>query len=139
MFGLCILLKAIYNLTHSTLFLIKIRLIPGNVVMVANDMYRKSPYENGYTELSKSMTFLPFLFSFIIINFHNFSYIFTLHHCSNICWDFIFMLICLDIRIIFLFVSVMIIFIYNSDQYGTAATSGKELFTITSDSSCCFL
>ena len=30
--------------------------------------------------------------------------------------------------IIFLFVSVIILFVYDSDRYGTAATSGKELF-----------
>ena len=57
--------------------------------MVATDMYRKSPYGNGYSELRESMIFLPFLFSFLIFTFYNFYYIFTLHHCSTICWDFI--------------------------------------------------
>ena len=33
--------------------------------------------------------------------------------------------------IIFLFVRVIILFVYDSDQYGTAATSEKELFLIT--------
>ena len=41
--------------------------------MVATDMYGKSPYGSGYTELRESMTLLPFLFSFLIINFYNFS------------------------------------------------------------------
>ena len=79
--------------------------------MAAADMYGKSPYESGYTKLRGSMTFLPFLFSFLIINFYNFSYIFTLHHGSAIC--------------------VIILIVYDSDQHGTAATSGKELFVIT--------
>ena len=99
--------------------------------MVATDMYGKSPYVSGYAELRESMTFLPFLLSFLIINFYNFSCIFTLHHCSAICWDFILRLIRLDMCIIFLFVSVIILFVYDSDRYGTAATSGKELFMIT--------
>ena len=46
--------------------------------MVATDMYGKSPYGSGYTELRESMTFLPFLYSFLIINLCNFSYIFLL-------------------------------------------------------------
>ena len=33
--------------------------------------------------------------------------------------------------IIFLFVSVIMLFVYDSDWYGTAATSGKELLMIT--------
>ena len=33
--------------------------------------------------------------------------------------------------IIFLFVSVIILFIYDSDRYGTAATSGKGIFITT--------
>ena len=99
--------------------------------MVATDMYGKSPYGSGYTELRESVTFLPPFFSFLIINFCNLSYIFTLHHCSAICWDFILRLIRLDMCIIFLFVSVIILFVYDSDRYGTAATSGKELFMIT--------
>ena len=33
--------------------------------------------------------------------------------------------------IIFPFVSVIILFVYDSDCYGTPATSGKELFVIT--------
>ena len=37
--------------------------------MVATGMYGKSPYKSGYTELRESMTFLPVLFSFLIINF----------------------------------------------------------------------
>ena len=99
--------------------------------MVATDMYGKSPYGSGYTESRESMTFLPFLFSFLIINFYNFSYTFTFHHCSAIYWDFILRLIRLDMCIIFLSVSVIILFVYDSDRYGTAATSGKELFMIT--------
>ena len=91
--------------------------------MVATDMYGKSPYGSGYTELRESMTFLPFLFSFLIINSCNFSYIFTLHHCSAICWDFILRLIRLDMCTIFLLVSVIILFVYDSDQYGTAANN----------------
>ena len=107
--------------------------------MVATDMYGKSPYGSGYTELRESMTFLPFLFSFLINSFYNFSYIFTLHHCSNICWDFILRSICLDMCIVFLFVSVIILFVCDSDRYGTAATSGKELFMIAIiDSIRCF-
>ena len=99
--------------------------------MVTTDMYVKSPYGSGYTELRESVTFLPPFFSFLIINFCNLIYIFTLHHCSAICWDFILRLIRLDMCIIFLFVSVIILFVYDSDRYGTAATSGKELFMIT--------
>ena len=110
--------------------LLLLRLVTGNVVMVATDMCGKSPYGSLYTELRESMTFLPFLFSFLIVNFHNFGYIFTLHHYSAVCWDFILRLICLDTCIIFLFFSVVILFIYDSDRYGTAATSGKELFMI---------
>ena len=94
-------------------------------------MYGKSPYGSGYTELHKSMTVLPFLFSFLIINNYNFSYIFILRYCSAICCDFILRLIRLDMCIIFLFVSVIILFVYDSDRYGTAATSEKELFMIT--------
>ena len=81
--------------------------------------------------LHKSMTLLPFLFSFLIINFHNFCYIFTLHHCSVICWDFILRITCLDKYIKFLFVSVIMLFVYDSDRYGTAARSGWELFMTT--------
>ena len=33
--------------------------------------------------------------------------------------------------IIFLFVSVIILFVYDSDEYGTAAASRKELFMTT--------
>ena len=33
--------------------------------------------------------------------------------------------------VMFLFVSVIILFVYDSDPYGTAATSGKELFMTT--------
>ena len=33
--------------------------------------------------------------------------------------------------LVFLFVSVIIAFVYDSDRYGTAATSAKELFMIT--------
>ena len=39
-------------------------------------------------------------------------------------------LICLDIGIIFLFDSVILL-VYDNDRYGTAATSGKELFMIS--------
>ena len=99
--------------------------------MATTDMYRKSPCGSEYMELREGMTFLPFFFSFLIINFYNFSYIFTLHHCSAICWDFILRLIRFDMCLIFLFVSVIIVFVYESDRYGTAATSGKELFIIT--------
>ena len=113
------------------MLLLLLRLVTENVVMVATDMHGKSPYGSVYTKLRESMTFLPFLFSFLIINFHNFGYIFTLHHYSAICWDFILRLICLGKCIIFLFFSVVILFIYDSDQYETAATSGKELFMIT--------
>ena len=52
---------------------------------MATDMYEQSPYGSGYMELRESMTFLPFLLSCLFINFYNFSYIFTLHHCSAIC------------------------------------------------------
>ena len=83
--------------------LLLLRLETGKVVMVATDMYRISPYGSAYTELRESMTFLPFSFSFLIINFHNFGYIFALHHYSAICWDFILRLICFDTCIIFLF------------------------------------
>ena len=99
--------------------------------MVATDMYGKSPYVSGYAELRESMTFLPFLLSFLIINFYNFSCIFTLHHCSAICWDFILRLIRVDVCLVLLFVSVVIVSVYDSDRYGIAATSGKELFMIT--------
>ena len=93
--------------------------------MVATDMYGKSPYRSGYTESRKSVTSLRFLLSFLIVKFYNFSYIFTLHHCSAICWGFILRLIRLDMCIIFLFVSVIIVFVYDSDGYRTDATSGK--------------
>ena len=116
-------------LAYSTQFLTRIRLVPGNVVMVGNDMYGKNPYGIGYTELRESMTFLPFLFSFLI--FITSVNIFTLHHYFAICWDFILSLIRLDMCIIFLSVSVIILFVYDSDRYGTAATSGMELFMIT--------
>ena len=33
--------------------------------------------------------------------------------------------------LVFLFVSVIIVFVYDSDRYGTAATSETELFMIT--------
>ena len=33
--------------------------------------------------------------------------------------------------LVFLIVSVIIVFVYDSDRYGTAATSEKELFMIT--------
>ena len=98
--------------------------------MVSTDT-KKSPYGSGYTELRESMTFLAFLFSFLIINFYNFCYTFTLHHCSAICWDSILRLFRLDMCIIFLFVSVIILFVYDNDRYGTAATSWKHLFMIT--------
>ena len=45
-----------YILAYSTQFLIRIRLVPGNVVMVATDMYRKRPYGSGYTEFRKKNT-----------------------------------------------------------------------------------
>ena len=99
---------------------------------MATDMYGKSPYGSGYTELRESMTFLLFLLNCLIISFYNFSYILTLHHCSAICWDFILRLIRLDICLVFLFVSVIIVFVYDSDRYKTAATERrKELFMIT--------
>ena len=85
-----------------------------------------------YAKLWPFLKVLPFLmFSFLIINFFNFSYTFTLHHCSAICWDFILRLIRLDMFLVFLFVSVIIVSVYDSDRYGTAATPGKELFMIT--------
>ena len=79
-----------------------------------------------YTESRQSMTFLPFLFSCLIINL----VIFLL---STIILPFaeILSLICLGMCIIVLFVSVIILFVYDTDRYGTAATSGKELFEIT--------
>ena len=58
---------------------------------------------------------------------------FALHHCSAI------RLIRLDMCLVFLFASVIIVFVYDSDRYGTAATSGKELFMIAIiDSIRCF-
>ena len=99
--------------------------------MVATDMYGKSPYGSGYTELRESMNFLPFLVSFLIISFCNFIYIYTLYHCSAICWDFILRLIRSDMCIKFLFTSVIILSVYDSDWYETAATSEMELFMIT--------
>ena len=44
---------------------------------------------------------------------------------------YILRLIGLNMCLISLFVSVIIVFVYDSDRYGTAATSGKELFMIT--------
>ena len=125
MFGLSIVLA------YSTKILIRIRLVPGNVVMVATDMCGKSPYRSKYTKLRESTTFLPFLFSFLVFTFYNFCYIFILLHCSAICWDFILRLICSGMCVIFLFVSVIILFIYDSDRYGTAVTSVEELFMKT--------
>ena len=43
MFGLDIVRRR-YDLAYSTQFLIRRRLVPGNVVMVATDMYGKNPY-----------------------------------------------------------------------------------------------
>ena len=43
---------------------IRIILSPGNVIMVATDLYGKSPYGGGYTELRESMTFCHFCFHF---------------------------------------------------------------------------
>ena len=60
-------------------------------------------------KLHKSVTFLPFLLSFLMISLYNFNYIFTLRHCSAICWDFILRLICLDMCII-LFLLVLLLF-----------------------------
>ena len=37
----------------------------------------------------------------------------------------------LDMYLVFVFVSVIIVSVYDSDRYGTAATSGKKLFMIT--------
>ena len=99
--------------------------------MVATDMYGKSPYGSGYTKLCKIMTFLPFLFSFLFFIFYNACYIFILHPCSTSLWDFILMLICLDIGATFLFVIVIILFIYDSGRYGTVAISGEQLFMTT--------
>ena len=110
-----------YILAYSTQFLIRIRLVPGSVIMIATDMYGKSPYGSAYTELRESMTSLPFLFSFLISNHYNFNYIFTLHHCSA--FAEILRLTCLDMCNMFLFVNVIILFVQVSDQYGTAATS----------------
>ena len=42
----------------------RIRLLPGNVVMAATDMDRKSPYGSGDAELRKSMTFYHFNLDF---------------------------------------------------------------------------
>ena len=98
---------------------------------MATDMYGESTYVSGFTELRGSMNFLPFLLSFLIISFSNFSYIFTLHHCYAICRDLNSRLICLDMCIIFLFVRVTILFVYDSDRYGTAPKSGMELFMTT--------
>ena len=131
MFGLGIVPKEVHS-HYSTQLLIRIRLVPGNVILWSPMICtEKNPYGSGYMELRESMTFLPFLFSFFIINFYNLSYIFNLHHCSAICWDFILRLISLDMSIIFLFVSVIMLFVYDSDWYGTAATSEKELFMVT--------
>ena len=80
---------------------------------------------------AKVWPFYHFCLVFFIINFYNLSYIFNLHHCSAICWDFILRLISLDMSITFLFVSVIMLFVYDSDWFGTAATSVKELFMIT--------
>ena len=41
------------------------------------------------------------------------------------------MLIRLDKCLVFLSASVIIVFVYDSDRYGTAATSEKELFMVT--------
>ena len=95
--------------------------------MVATDMYAALIGED-IQNFAKVYLFTIFFLCFLIINFHNFSYIFTFHHCSTICWNFLSRLICLDMCIIFLFFSVIILFVYDSDRYGTAATSGKELF-----------
>ena len=81
-------------MAYSTQFVIRTRLVPRNMVMVATVMYIKSPYGSRYTELRESMNFLPFLLSTIVLPFGK-------------------------------------IFSYDSDCYGTAATSGKELFMIT--------
>ena len=56
-------------MAYSAQLVIRIRLVPRNMVMVTTVMYVKSPYGSGYTELSESMNFLPFLFSFLIIIF----------------------------------------------------------------------
>ena len=125
-----IVVKKIYFCLFNP-FLIRIKLVLGNVVMVASYFYGKSPYSSGYTELRESRTFLPFLLSFLIFAFYNFCDIFILYHCSTICWGFILRLICLDMCVIILFASVIILFVYDSGRYGTAATSGKKLFMAT--------
>ena len=76
-----------YILAYPTQFLIMIRLVPGNVVMVATDMYGKSSYGSGYTELGESMKFLPFLFSWLLTMIT--SVIFIFHNCFAICCCFI--------------------------------------------------
>ena len=96
-------------MAYSTQFVIRTKLEPRNMVMVATVMYVKSPYGSRYTELRESMNFLPFLFSFLIIIFIT-SVTFLLS------------------TIVLLFGKI---FVYDSDCYGTAATSGKELFMIT--------
>ena len=137
MFGLGIVLKEIHS-GLSNPVLIRIRIVPRNVIMVATDMYGKSPYVSGYMELCKSMAFLPFLF--LIINFYNFCYIFTFHHCSVICWDFILRLMCLDICIIFLFVSVIILFFTTMiDMELLQHLDRSFLWQLSMDSSRCFL
>ena len=51
-------------------------------------VWKKPLWERIYG-ITQKYEFLPFLFSFLITNFHNFSYIFSLHHCSAIFWYFL--------------------------------------------------
>ena len=114
-----------YILAYPTQFLVIIRLVPGNVVMVATDMYGKSSYGSGYTELRESMTFLPFLFSY----YDNFCYIyFPQLFCHLLMFYFQVKVNKVNMCTIFLFIRVLIFFVcvYNSNRYGTATASGKE-------------
>ena len=56
----------ICNLAYSTQFLIRMRLLTENVVLIATSIFGKSPYRSEYTELRKSKTFLEILFQFLI-------------------------------------------------------------------------
>ena len=130
MSGLEIALNEIQS-AYLTHFLIRVRLVPGNVVMVATDMYAKSPYGSGHTRLRKSMTFLPFFFRFSVIAF----IISVMFLLCTIVLPFPEIYIKVDlfrnVRYIYFFVIVIIFFVYDDNRYGTVAMSGVEpLLTI---------
>ena len=64
MFGLAMVPKQIFLACSTQFVFLTIRIAPGNVVIVASDMCRKSPImESRYMELHENMCILIFSFS----------------------------------------------------------------------------